>query len=182
MQQMVNAFSEYARSPEMRLVRFDLQQLVTEVVDLYRLQDTGVDFRLELAPDLRDVDADRGRIRQLLANLVSNAMQAMAGLGARILTVSTTLLAASADSGPRWQLAVSDTGPGFRLEMLHRAFEPYNTSKPRGTGLGLAIVKRIAEEHGGQVEASNRSSGGARVCVILPLMAERRPELRRERA
>jgi nitrogen fixation/metabolism regulation signal transduction histidine kinase len=182
MQQMVNAFSEYARQPEMELVRFNLQQLITEVVELYRLQDTGVQFQLELAPELGDIDADRGRIRQLLANLVSNAMQAMSASSNRVLSISTELLAASGAQGARWRLTVSDNGPGFSAEVLGRAFEPYITSKARGTGLGLAIVKRIAEEHGGQVDAANRSTGGAQVCVILPLASERRAELRRERA
>jgi nitrogen fixation/metabolism regulation signal transduction histidine kinase len=182
MQQMVNAFSEYARQPEMRLVRFNLPQLITEVVDLYRLQDTGVEFRLELAPNLGEIDADRGRIRQLLANLVSNGMQAMSGGGARILSISTQLLPASDAQSARWQLVVSDNGPGFAVELLNRAFEPYITNKARGMGLGLAIVKRIVEEHNGQVEATNRTNGGAQVCVILPLAAERRVELRRERA
>jgi nitrogen fixation/metabolism regulation signal transduction histidine kinase len=182
MQQMVNAFSEYARQPEMKLARFNLHQLLNEVVELYRLQDTGLEFRLELAPTLGEIDADRGRIRQLLANLVSNAMQAMSGSSARILTINTQLLPASGSEGARWQLVVSDTGPGFAAEVLGRAFEPYITSKARGTGLGLAIVKRIVEEHGGQVEAANGPSGGAQVCVILPLTAERRVEPRRERA
>jgi PAS domain S-box-containing protein len=182
MQQMVNAFSEYARQPEMQLARFNLNQLVNEVVELYRLQDTGVEFRLELSPELGEIDADRGRIRQLLANLVSNAMQAMSGVSARILSISTQLLPASGSQPARWQLVVSDNGPGFAAEVLGRAFEPYITNKARGTGLGLAIVKRIVEEHGGQVEASNCRTGGAQVCVILPLATERRAEPRRERA
>jgi nitrogen fixation/metabolism regulation signal transduction histidine kinase len=64
---------------------------------------------------------------------------------------------------------VADNGHGFDKEMLARVFEPYVTGKPRGTGLGLAIVKKIAEEHGGSIEANNRPAGGAFVRVILPL-------------
>ena len=66
---------------------------------------------------------------------------------------------------------VADNGHGFDREMLARVFEPYVTSKPRGTGLGLAIVKKIAEEHGGSIEASNRPEGGAYVRVVLPVAA-----------
>lgn len=182
MQQMVNAFSEYARTPEIRISRFDVRQLINEVVELYRLQDTGVEFRLELAPALGEVHADRGRIRQLLANLVSNAMQALSGRNPKILRIAAEVLPADADGASRWQLTVADSGPGFAADVLQRAFEPYVTSKQRGTGLGLAIVKRIVEEHGGQVTAGNSASGGAQVCVILPLLAERRAEPRRERA
>ena len=64
---------------------------------------------------------------------------------------------------------VIDNGHGFQKEMLARVFDPYVTSKPRGTGLGLAIVKKIAEEHGGTIEADNRPGGGAYVRVALPV-------------
>jgi nitrogen fixation/metabolism regulation signal transduction histidine kinase len=66
---------------------------------------------------------------------------------------------------------VSDNGHGFDEEMLARVFEPYVTSKPRGTGLGLAIVKKIAEEHGGNIEVSNKPEGGAYVRVVIPVAA-----------
>jgi nitrogen fixation/metabolism regulation signal transduction histidine kinase len=78
------------------------------------------------------------------------------------------------NSGPKGNTAVimvTDNGHGFRQEMLARVFEPYVTSKPKGTGLGLAIVKKIAEEHGGSIEADNRPEGGAFVRVVLPLTA-----------
>jgi nitrogen fixation/metabolism regulation signal transduction histidine kinase len=67
---------------------------------------------------------------------------------------------------------VADNGHGFDKEMLARVFDPYVTSKPRGTGLGLAIVKKIAEEHGGSIEANNRPEGGAYVRVVLPVAAQ----------
>jgi nitrogen fixation/metabolism regulation signal transduction histidine kinase len=64
---------------------------------------------------------------------------------------------------------VTDNGHGFDKEMLARVFDPYVTSKPRGTGLGLAIVKKIAEEHGGSIDANNRPEGGAYVRVVIPV-------------
>jgi nitrogen fixation/metabolism regulation signal transduction histidine kinase len=64
---------------------------------------------------------------------------------------------------------VCDNGPGFQRELLGRVFDPYVTSKSKGTGLGLAIVKKIVEEHGGRIDADNRSEGGARVRVVLPV-------------
>ncbi len=182
MQQMVNAFSDYARSPELNWSRFGLNQLVHEVTELYRLQDPALDIRLLLAPEVAEIEADRGRIRQLLANLISNAMQAVADQSQRSVEIITRLDDTSATTtamGVRIQ--VNDNGAGFSAELLTRAFEPYVTSKPRGTGLGLAIVKRIVEEHGGQVEAANRAGGGASVCVILPENAGRSAIARRER-
>jgi nitrogen fixation/metabolism regulation signal transduction histidine kinase len=67
------------------------------------------------------------------------------------------------------KIAVEDDGPGFQREMIGQVFDPYVTTKVKGTGLGLAIVRKIVEEHGGHIEADNRPSGGARVCVDLPL-------------
>ena len=181
MQQMVNAFSDYARSPELHLTRFSLHQLVHEVAELYRLQDPALEIKLSLADAVGEIEADRGRIRQLLANLISNAMQAVAEQSQRRVDIETQLEEVAVTTAERRvQLRVSDNGAGFSEELLERAFEPYVTSKARGTGLGLAIVKRIVEEHGGQVTASNREGGGASVCVILPQNAGRMAVTRRE--
>ena len=85
MKQMVNAFSEYARAPDMHFSRFDLNQLITEVVDLYRVQDSSAEMKLLLSPQLPAISADRMRIRQILNNLVTNSLEALEGkVGARI--------------------------------------------------------------------------------------------------
>jgi nitrogen fixation/metabolism regulation signal transduction histidine kinase len=188
MKQMVNAFSEYARAPAMNVAHFSLNQLVTEVADLYRSQDTAVEIRPVLDGRLEDLEADRGRVRQILNNLVTNALEALEGVPGARIELATGL--GEADGQPMAVVAVLDNGPGFQKELLGRIFEPYVTSKPKGTGLGLAIVKKIVEEHGGRIEADNRPEGGARVRVMLPLkdrsrtaaVRERRTELRRERA
>jgi nitrogen fixation/metabolism regulation signal transduction histidine kinase len=190
MQQMVNAFSEYARAPEMQITRFNLNQLVTEVADLYRSQDPRTRIRLDLDEHIDGIEADRGRVRQILNNLVTNALEALEGAAAPLLEISTCL-ETHADAAYA-ALTVCDNGPGFQRELLGRVFDPYVTSKPKGTGLGLAIVKKIIEEHGGRIDADNRPEGGARVRVVLPVKdstrsatgsaRERREQLRRERA
>ena len=188
MKQMVNAFSEYARAPAMNVANFSLNQLVIEVADLYRSQDTAVEIRPVLDERLEGLEADRGRVRQILNNLVTNALEALEGVPGARIDLTTGL--GEADGQPMAVVAVQDNGPGFQKELLGRIFEPYVTSKPKGTGLGLAIVKKIVEEHGGRIEADNRPEGGARVRVMLPLkdrsrtaaVRERRTELRRERA
>jgi PAS domain S-box-containing protein len=175
MKQMVDAFSEYARTPEMQITHFNFNQLVSEVAELYRLQDPGVQISLELDPASTLIAADRGRMRQVLANLISNAMEAVSGVSAARIHIGIRPRPAS----QQLEIAISDNGPGFREELLARAFEPYVTGKPRGTGLGLAIVKRIIEEHGGQIVVENLGSGGARITILLPAEPERRTELRR---
>jgi nitrogen fixation/metabolism regulation signal transduction histidine kinase len=188
MQQMVNAFSEYARAPEMLVTRFSLNQLVTEVADLYRSQAPRTRIRLDLDPRLEGIEADRGRVRQILNNLVTNALEALEGIPQPTLEIATRL--DSTGESEYASVTVSDNGPGFPRELLGRVFDPYVTSKPKGTGLGLAIVKKIVEEHGGRIDADNRPEGGARVRVVLPVIdstrgagaRERRDQLRRERA
>ena len=190
MQQMVNAFSEYARAPEMQITRFSLNQLVTEVADLYRSQDPRTQIRLELDEHLAGIEADRGRVRQILNNLVTNALEAVDGVITPKLEITTRL--ESSGDAEYAAVSVCDNGPGFQRELLGRVFDPYVTSKPKGTGLGLAIVKKIIEEHGGRIDADNRPEGGARVRVVLPVMdstrtaggaaRERREKLRRESA
>jgi nitrogen fixation/metabolism regulation signal transduction histidine kinase len=199
MKQMVNAFSEYARAPAMELVTFDLNQLVTEVADLYRAQGaqgpdgTRTKVQLFLDAHLGPVEADRGRIRQILNNLLTNAFEALEGQADGSVIVETHRTAVGGH--PVLDLVVSDNGPGFQHEIIGQVFDPYVTSKPKGTGLGLAIVKKIVEEHGGRIEAENARGGGARVRILLPLddaaretlasamnREARRPEPRRERA
>ena len=168
MQQMVNAFSEYARAPEMKITRFSLNHLITEVADLYRSQDPRATIRLELDEALENIEADRGRVRQILNNLVTNALEALDGVSSPILEIATRN-EFGGDDAAYAVVTVCDNGPGFQRELLGRVFDPYVTSKPKGTGLGLAIVKKIVEEHGGRIDADNRPEGGARVRVILPV-------------
>ncbi|HEV8444285.1 MAG TPA: ATP-binding protein, partial [Steroidobacteraceae bacterium] len=187
MKAMVNAFSEYARAPDMKVTRFPLNALVTEIADLHRVRG-GVQIELDMDSHIDQVEADRGRVRQILNNLIVNGVEAVENLPAGHVLVATRLETSGAAEYAT--ITVSDNGPGFPREVLGRAFDPYVTSKPKGTGLGLAIVKKIVEEHGGRVEADNRPEGGARVRVSLPVSdgsrqtvaRDRRAEPRKERA
>jgi nitrogen fixation/metabolism regulation signal transduction histidine kinase len=188
MKAMVNAFSEYARAPDMKVTRFPLNALVTEVADLHRVQESGVQIDLELDPRIDQVEADRGRVRQILNNLIVNGAEAVEGVAIGRVVAATQLETVGA--AEYVTITVTDNGPGFSREVLGRVFDPYVTSKPKGTGLGLAIVKKIVEEHGGRVEADNRPEGGGRVRVSLPVTdgsrqmvaRDRRAEPRKERA
>ncbi len=179
MKQMVNAFSEYARAPDMQVARFSFNQLVSEVADLYRSQDQGTEIATAIDPRLEELEADRGRLRQVVNNLVTNALEALESTRPGRIELRTEL--AELDGQPAALLTVSDNGPGFQPELLGRIFDPYVTSKTRGTGLGLAIVKKIVEEHGGRIEADNRPGGGARVRVMLPVKDRSRVAASRER-
>ena len=178
MKQMVAAFSEYAKAPELELIEFDINVLIRQVSDLYHAQDPRVAFGLSLDPRAATLEADQGRIRQLLNNLLTNSLEALDGRENPVIMIETRR------SGDQIVLTVIDNGPGFQDALIEQAFDPYVTSKPKGTGLGLAIVRRIVEEHGGQVELENAPQGGARICITLPAVPRepRRAEARRESA
>lgn len=190
MKEMVNAFSDYARAPDMEIARVDLNQLVAEVADLYRVREIPVTVQLSLDPGVAEIEADSGRVRQILHNLIRNAVEALEGHDEAVVRI-TTRGTDEFDLRAVF-IMVEDNGPGIPPESVDRIFDPYVTSKPKGTGLGLAIVKKLVEEHGGWVEASNRTEGGVRVTIALPADEDARSamlrhevrasELRRARA
>ena len=190
MKEMVNAFSDYARAPDMDMERFDLDVLVHEVVDLYRAQESDVNIVLKTDSDLPELEADAGRIRQILHNLIRNAIEALEGSTNGLIEVTvgrTEVLETEAV-----EIVVADNGPGFHTGSVSEVFDPYVTTKPKGTGLGLAIVKKLVEEHAGTIDAENREEGGAIIRITLPVdeaareamiaMMPGRVEQRRERA
>jgi nitrogen fixation/metabolism regulation signal transduction histidine kinase len=167
MKQMVNAFSEYARAPAVQLRTCDVNRLVSEAADLYHVQDARVRFDLDLDPDGALIEADRGRIRQVLNNLLTNSLEALEGRPDPRVAIATRR--AQVPGADFVELTVTDNGPGFQPELAGQMFDPYVTSKPKGTGLGLAIVRKIVEEHGGRIEADNDPAGGALVRIWLPV-------------
>lgn len=171
---MVDAFSQYARTPEPSMRELDLNGLVREVLTLYE-SSLGGAVKLDLAPRLPPVVGDAAQLRQVIHNLLQNAQDAMSDTAAPAITIAT------AGDGGAVQLAITDNGCGFPEHVIRRAFEPYVTTKPRGTGLGLAIVRKIVEEHGGSAAIANVAPHGARVTVQLPGAAQdvaRRPAAR----
>ncbi|MDX1481077.1 MAG: ATP-binding protein [Woeseiaceae bacterium] len=167
MKEMVNAFSQYARAPDIDISSFSLDKLVHEVVDLYRVQESRVKIVLTIDSDLPEVEADVGRIRQILHNLLRNSIEALENTEEGRIDVG--IHEAEFRSVPVIEIVVEDNGPGFRAGSLTQIFDPYVTTKPKGTGLGLAIVKKLVEEHAGLIEAENRADGGAIIRIHLPV-------------
>jgi PAS domain S-box-containing protein len=169
---LVDAFGDYAREPRLEPVTLDLESLIREVVELYRQGDPGLRIDLDLVPGPGGLTADPGQLRQLLHNLLRNAIEAVEdGQTPRISLASRVREA----EDRRWlELEISDQGPGFPEPVLEQPFEPYVTSKPTGSGLGLAICRKIVTDHDGEIEIGNRPEGGARALIRLPLAHERR--------
>lgn len=167
MKEMVNAFSDYARAPDMDVGLFDLDKLAHETIDLYRAQESDVEIVLTSDPTMPLIEADMGRVRQILHNLIRNAVEALEGVSGGRIDVHISV--GELDEVDVVQIRVEDNGPGFQAGSVNQIFDPYVTTKPKGTGLGLAIVKKLVEEHMGSIRARNRTEGGAMISIRLPL-------------
>jgi len=166
MKSMVNDFSNYARSPKLEPEPLRLDRLVAEVMELYRAL-PPVETDLQASEAL--IKGDPMRLRQVLHNLVKNALEAVEDKADAHIHVGNRLI--TDQERPQLELEVRDNGGGIDETLLDSLFEPYVTTKAKGTGLGLAIVKKIIEEHGGIIWAENMN-GGARLAARLPLWQE----------
>ncbi len=173
LKEMVDAFNEYARPPHLKLGPMALNEFITEVLHLYRDYPAGVEIQLELDPRQPVIDADKGRLRQLVHNVVKNALEALKDGSGSLLRVSTRCIQ-EAETG-YVELSFQDNGVGFPEGNIGDIFEPYVTTKPKGTGLGLAIVKKIVEEHGGSIHAEAPHEGGARLVIRFPMRSGAMP-------
>lgn len=175
LKEMVKAFSDYARMPMIELQPTNLNTVIMEVSDLYKNNDYGCPIKLNLDKSAPEIDADDGRLRQLLHNLIKNALEAMHDQSEPWLEISTKCMEKEACRFV--ELRINDNGSGIPEEMLGELFEPYVTTKPKGSGLGLAIVKKIIEEHGGIIWAENNELGGASVVIRLPVNKDQQQDL-----
>lgn len=170
MKEMVDAFAEYARSPKMNPQPLDFNNLIESVLELYRSKWEGIQIQLNLDPTSPHVEADAVRLRQVIHNLMKNAIEALVDMPAAKIGIITRC---SREIRCQWvEFIVEDNGPGFSDSVAGQVFEPYMTTKPKGTGLGLAIVRKIIEEHGGVILAHNQPQGGVRIVIRLPVILE----------
>jgi nitrogen fixation/metabolism regulation signal transduction histidine kinase len=159
---MVDDFGVYSMSARPRpRAPLDLNALIAEVLVLY--ESSGVTLRCDFDITLPRVMGDAPSLRQVVHNLVRNALDAVAGMERPQIELKTIEREGAA------VFTVHDNGAGVRDDILKRVFEPYVTSKVKGTGLGLAIVKKIIEDHGGEVRLDNAGKdGGATAHIVLP--------------
>ncbi|MBK1619399.1 two-component sensor histidine kinase [Lamprobacter modestohalophilus] len=173
MKAMVNDFASYARTPEMQQEPFLLDKLVNEVMELYRAGPVSMSRQLEAGDAM--IRGDSKRLRQVIHNLVKNAIEALEERENPRILVATRRV--DEEDTPSVELRVEDNGNGIDPNFIGRLFDPYVTSKAKGTGLGLSIVKKIIEEHGGIIRADNIESG-ARFTARLPIStASRTPSM-----
>lgn len=160
MQEMVDAFARYAKFPPISRRPVRVGDLTRQVVGLYT--QARPDLRLEATDttDNREVLLDPEQFRQVLANLIDNAIEASPE-GGRVRV------------GVFWEeddvvFVIADDGPGLPVEDSELLFQPFFSTKGRGSGVGLALVQRIVTDHGGTVRLEGGAEGGVRALVRVP--------------
>jgi nitrogen fixation/metabolism regulation signal transduction histidine kinase len=166
MKTMVNAFSDYARTPALQYQRINVKKFITDTVILYQSNEQKVTIALDLAT-LPKISLDIHRMRQVLVNLIKNALEALEEKKEDGLIK----ISAYVSEANEVVIQIADNGPGIDEKLLPTLYDPYISSKVKGSGLGLAIVKKIIEEHAGSISARNSESDGcgAVFTIILPI-------------
>ncbi|HMJ14909.1 MAG TPA: ATP-binding protein [Polyangiaceae bacterium] len=163
----VSHLLRYAREEPLSLQEVEMQDIVDAALDVLRERlnrtSTVVDKQIEANGWF---EADPDKLRRVLINLISNALDALDESGfpsPRIELSSGTNLA-----GDELWLSVRDNGPGIEAERLPKVFDPFHTSKEQGTGLGLAITRKLVEAHGGSIEVESKLGEGACFHLVFP--------------
>jgi len=170
MNRIISELLSLVRPQPLHLTEADLGQLAEETLFLAR--DSGAKGRITFvtgfAPDLPKVQVDRGALKQVLLNVLVNAIQAIPGQGQVRVT--------SARHGDREVcVRVGDDGCGMAEAVRERIFDPFFSTKPTGTGLGMAIARRIIEDHHGRIEVDSTEGGGSVFTLILPSLPAEGP-------
>jgi len=172
MQQLINDLLALARasSGSQKFTDVDMGKLVDEVVDDLETLITRVKGKVVLTNQLPRVEGDRTQLRQLLQNLIANALK----FNREGTPPVVTLAAAPIGDGTRWLITVEDNGVGFTEDQSERIFEVFHrlhgVSDFEGTGMGLSICQKIVTRHGGTIKAVGRPDEGALFEVVLPLV------------
>ncbi|HVJ92976.1 MAG TPA: ATP-binding protein, partial [Labilithrix sp.] len=181
---VVASFLDYARPHAGNPVPVDINGAVRRSVQILSSQKADdVEVRLDLADTLPRASIDPEKLRQVLLNLVQNAIQAMNGRGrvtiatnSRRTTRTTWVTSPPSGSSSRLppdevevvEISVADTGPGISQKVLKNLFIPFFTTKEQGTGLGLAISQSIVQNAGGSIQVQSQPGSGTKFTITLP--------------
>jgi two-component system, NtrC family, sensor histidine kinase HydH len=164
LEQIISAFLDFARPPRPTKKTVGARELIEECVAgvAARAELQRVEVLLDAPAELPSLQADPGQLKQVMYNLMFNALDVLSTGGAIRVSVA---------GGDGLAICVSDTGPGLPPGLAERIFDPFVSTKETGLGLGLSICKRIVEAHGGSITAANSPAGGAMFVVRLPCAA-----------
>lgn len=166
-ERFVQNFLEFARPPDPRLAPVDTNALIHETITLLapRLRQSRIEVSETYQHHLGAISADADQIKQVVMNLVLNAIEAMPHGGRLEITTQPSAV----EKQNFTQICISDTGKGIPAALFDNLFDPFITGRTEGTGLGLAIAHQIITRHGGWIEAKNNPDRGATFVVSLPV-------------
>lgn len=170
MHELLRSLSDFTSSQRPRFELTDFRHLLFQMLAFVHkeAESRKIKVTYNFDKNLPDCQLDSGEIKQMLLNLLKNAIEAMPSGGE--LQMKAHLLKEK-DSV---YIEISDTGCGIREEDLRSIFRPFYTTKPKGTGLGLPFCRRVVEEHGGEIQVKSQWGKGSTFSIILPIRI--RPE------
>ena len=157
---------DFAKLKKPNLTRFSLNDLIRKITELLKLEikKKQIKFSLELSPDISQIQADEDQVRQVLMNVVINAIQAIPKKGEiKIKTEKTLLKGESAV-----KLIIKDSGIGITEKDFNQIFDPFFSTKEQGSGLGLSIVYKLIEAHQGEIKVESKEGKGTKLVIFLP--------------
>ncbi|MBN1296863.1 HAMP domain-containing protein [bacterium] len=161
LRRLLDEFSQFARMPEARLQPGRIDEIIAQSTALYAAK-TGIVLTVESGEEIPDVNLDAGQMKQVMVNLIDNAVEAMHGEGQ--ITIRTSYDPVI----DKVRVEVSDSGPGVPEQDRNKLFLPYFSTKGSGSGLGLAICSRIVTDHEGGIRVKENVPTGARFIIELP--------------
>ena len=166
----IQNFLKFARPPKPAIRPVLFQEVIGETLELLslRLKQNQIEVVEDYKAENALVMADPDQMKQVIMNLVINAIEAMGSEGRLILRLEQVNADQGGQPRPMVRLTCLDSGPGIEPGILDSLFEPFIKGREKGVGLGLSISQRIAELHHGWIEAGNNSEGGACITVYLP--------------
>ena len=169
LEKSIQTFLDFARPPVPEKSTVNVSDLIQYVFNLVSARATQQEVRILLDLPKEPVTAvvDTSQIRQLVLNLVLNALDALPNGGEVTVKVAPEQ-ASHATSKPSFVIRIRDNGPGIPEDLMGTLFEPFVTTKETGSGLGLSICHRIATAHGGTLSVRNVQPHGAEFILSLP--------------
>lgn len=157
---------DFAKLKKPNLTRFSLNDLIRKIIELFKLEtkDKQIEFSLELSPDISKIQADEDQVRQILMNVIINAIQAIPKKGEIKIKTEKTLLKGE----PAIKLIIEDSGIGISERDFTQIFDPFFSTKDKGSGLGLSIVYKLIEAHQGEIKVESKEAKGTKFVIFLP--------------
>ncbi len=157
---------DFAKLQKPNLTHFSLNDLIGKITELFKLEtkDKQIKFSPELSPDISKIQADEDQVKQILMNVIINAIQAIPKKGEIKIKTEKTLLKGK----PAIKLIIEDSGIGIPEKDFTQIFDPFFSTKDEGSGLGLSIVYKLVEAHQGEIKVESKEGEGTKFVIFLP--------------